>query len=303
MNNDPIRGLCTAVSTPVDSNGSIDQRRFSAHALWLLENGVDGICPFGTTGEGIAFSVSEKTASLDALSSEVSPTRMMPVVGANALRDAYDLVSHAHRLGCPGVLLLPPSYFKNPSDEGVFEFYARVIDRVNDGALRLFVYNIPQITGVVIEHPVVEQLITRFGPVIAGVKDSWGNLDRTLAYIKAFPGLAVFTGTDHHIVESMRAGGAGTVTGMGNVNPVTLREVIDTYETPQGEALGHVAGEVHLVVEKYGGVPAMKAVIAHYRDDGQWEAMTPPLVSISSERQADLIAALSAAGHVWPDGD
>jgi 4-hydroxy-tetrahydrodipicolinate synthase len=293
-------GLFAAVSTAVTAKARPDVARCKEHWRSVIAAGAHGICPFGTTGEGVAFSRDTKIAVLNAIASDIAPSKMMPVVGACALEDAIVLVSHACEIGCPAVLVTPPFFYKMPCEDGVYAFYASLIDAVANSRLQIFLYNIPQLTGVVIEHAVVRRLRSAYREAVIGIKDSCGKLEWTLAYIREFPDLAVFTGTDHHIVDTLRAGGGGAVTGMGNINPRALRGVFDHYNESAGVELCRTAGEIHLVVEKYGGVPAMKSVIAHYSRDAQWAHVTAPLTTLPPERQRSLIAELEAAGFSWP---
>lgn len=294
------RGLFAAVSTAVTTTARPDLGRCKEHWRNVISAGAHGICPFGTTGEGVAFSRETKIAVLNTIVRDIAPEKIMPVVGVCALEDAIALVRHAGEIGCPGVLVTPPFFYKTPAEEGVYAFYAGLIDAVASSRLRMFLYNIPQLTGVVIEHAVVQRLTRAYSQAVVGIKDSCGKLDWTLAYVRAFPQLAVFTGTDQHIVATLRAGGGGAVTGMGNINSRALREVFDRSNELAGEELGRTAGEIHLVVEKYGGVPAMKSVIAHYLRDSPWADVTPPLTRLPPERQRNLLAELEAAGFSWP---
>jgi 4-hydroxy-tetrahydrodipicolinate synthase len=279
----PPHGVFAAVSTAVTAKAQPDVARCKEHWRSVIAAGAHGICPFGTTGEGVGFSRDTKIAVLNTIASDIAPAKMMPVVGACALEDAIALVAHACEIGCRGVLVTPPFFYKMPSEEGVYAFYASLIDAVADSRLQMLVYNIPQLTGVVIEHAVVRRLTNAYPETVVGIKDSCGKLAWTLDYI----------------LETLRAGGSGTVTGMGNMNSRALREVFDRYKEPAGLDLCRTAGDIHLVVEKYGGVPAMKSVIAHYTHDPQWADVTPPLTRLSSARQRNLIAQLEAARFAW----
>ena len=300
MTSNAFGSLYAAVATPLGSNGRPDIVRLKNHCRWVIDHGVHGVCPFGTTGEGVSYSVHERKEALLCLAEAFAPSSLMPVIGACSLDDAASLVAFATSIGCRGTLLLPPFYFKQPSNEGIYDFYCQVIERVNDYRLRLFVYNIPQVTGVQISHSVVDRLVQDYGEVIAGIKDSCGDLGTTEQYCARYPNLAVLTGTDDHIVASMLAGGAGTITGMGNINPASLRSIVEGYATPEAIDQCAVAGKLHRIVEKYGGVPAIKAVLAHYLDDPDWSELAPPLVRLSPDQVKSLIANLEAGGYRWP---
>src|SRR5215217_7203799 len=114
-----IRGVLSPVVTPFDSELRPDSQRLARHCRWLLDQGV-GLAVFGTTSEANSMSVPEKIALLDTLvAAGLPPARMMPGTGCSAFTDTVELTRHALQLGCAGVLMLPPFYYKEVSDEGL----------------------------------------------------------------------------------------------------------------------------------------------------------------------------------------
>jgi len=123
--NEPLQGLWCATLSPLDNRGAFDAARLATHAQRLFAAGVDGIAPFGTTGEGQSFSVAERRAGLDALiAAGIAPRRMLAATGCAALPDAIELTRHALAAGCAGALVLPPFFFKDVTDEGIYAAYA-----------------------------------------------------------------------------------------------------------------------------------------------------------------------------------
>src|SRR5881394_3458106 len=107
-----IRGVLSPVVTPFDRELRPDGARLVNHCRWLLGQGV-GLAVFGTNSEANSMSVAEKIALLDTLvAADVPPTRMVPGTGACAFPDTVELTRHAMQLGCAGVLMLPPFYYK-----------------------------------------------------------------------------------------------------------------------------------------------------------------------------------------------
>src|SRR5690349_11048211 len=154
-----IRGALAPVVTPFDRELRPDPERYIAHCRWLLEQGV-GLAVFGTTSEANSLSVAEKIALLDTLvEAGIPPARMMPGTGCSAFPDTVALTSHAVRLGCAGVLMLPPFYYKGVSDDGLFRSYAEVIERVGDGRLRVYLYHIPPVSQVPLSLALIERLL------------------------------------------------------------------------------------------------------------------------------------------------
>src|SRR5437016_1164526 len=133
-----VRGVWCATLSPLNETNCLDAVRLAAHVRHLFAAGVDGIALFGTTGEGQSFSLEERRGALESLlAAGIEPARIIAATGCAALPDTIELTRHATRIGCAGVLIVPPFFFKGVSDAGVFGTYARVIDAVADLRLRL----------------------------------------------------------------------------------------------------------------------------------------------------------------------
>src|SRR5438874_6320641 len=182
MDASPIRGLWCATLTPLGPEGAIDHARMAAHIRALFSQGVEGVAPFGTTGEGPSFSVAERRAGLDAMiAAGIKPSQLIPGTGCAAFADTVALTRHAVQIGCSRCLVLPPFFFKELADEAVYGFFAALIDAVADPRLSLYLYHIPQFSGVSIRAGVVARLAADFPRVVAGVKDSGGDFAHTKA--------------------------------------------------------------------------------------------------------------------------
>ena len=137
-------GIFAPVLTPVQADLSPDAERWIALCKRLLQDGCHGLCPFGTTSEANSFSVEERMDLLEQLiESHVPAAQLMPGTGCCALPDTVRLTTHAVRIGCGGVLVLPPFYYKGVSDDGLFRSFSEVIERVGDRRLRIYLYHIP----------------------------------------------------------------------------------------------------------------------------------------------------------------
>src|SRR6185436_5327989 len=165
-----ITGVLSPVVTPFKVDLSPDPERFVRQCRWLLAQDV-GLAVFGTNSEANSLSVEEKIELLDRLSeAQVDPARMMPGTGCCAIPDSVRLTAHATKLGCAGVLMLPPFYYKGVSDDGLFRNFAEVIERVGDRKLRIYLYNIPPVSQVAITVPLIERLLVAYPDNIAGIK-------------------------------------------------------------------------------------------------------------------------------------
>lgn len=293
-----ITGVLAPVVTPFRAALSPDADRLIAHCRWLLSNNV-GLAVFGTNSEGNSLAVDEKIDLLDKIvNSGVDPRRMMPGTGCSALTDSVRLTAHATKLGCAGVLMLPPFYYKGVSDEGLFRNFAEVIERVADNRLRIYLYNIPPVSQVAITVGLIERLLDVYPGVIAGAKDSSGDWSNTKAYIDNFAadGFDVFPGAETFLLQGMRNGGAGCISATANVNPAAISRLFEKWQDPDADAQQARLNEVRGIFAKYPMIPALKAAIAHYSGDQSWVTVRPPLVELTSDQRTSLINELEGAG-------
>jgi 4-hydroxy-tetrahydrodipicolinate synthase len=289
-----VQGLWCATLTPIGHDGAIDHARLAAHARALFAQGVDGVAPFGTTGEGPSFSIAERSAGLDALlAAGIPASRVVAATGCAAFADAVALTRHAVQAGCSRCLVLPPFFFKDLSDESVYRYFAELIDAVADTRLSVYLYHIPQFSGVAIPPAVVAKLAADFPRVVAGVKDSGGDFTHTKALLAQAPQLAILVGHEPDLPRLMRAGGAGTICGVANTFPRLVAPLLKPEVTKEDE--DRLAAFVD-VIFRFPFLPAFKAIRAAQMNDAAWRTLRPPLFAMNEGDRARLFAALASAG-------
>ena len=297
-----IRGVLSPVVTPFDADLQPDNARFVRHCQWLLSQDV-GLAVFGTNSEGNSLTTAEKIALLDTLvEAGLPPERMMPGTGTCALGDTVELTRHAVKLGCGGVLMLPPFYYKGNSDEGLYRSFSEVIQRVGDSRLRVYLYHIPPVAQVPITLTLIERLLKAYPGTVAGVKDSSGNWENTKAMLEQFQphGFDVFPGSESFLLPALRGGGAGCISATANVNPGPIARLAATWQQADADEQQANLDAVRNVFQSYVMIPALKTAIAHYGDDPDWVTVRPPLVELDAEQQADLVERLDAVGFTMP---
>jgi 4-hydroxy-tetrahydrodipicolinate synthase len=288
-----VRGLWCATLTPLDRNGAIDTGRFARHVHDLLARGVEGVAPFGTTGEGPSFSTVERQAGLDALlAASVPASKIVASTGAASISDSVALTRHALANGVTRCLVLPPFFFKDVSDEAVFAYFARLVETVADTRLRLYLYHIPQFSGVPIRPDVVARLAAALPSVIGGGKDSAGDWSNTAALLAKAPQLDILVGHEPHLPRLMREGGAGTICGVANVYP----EVVADLLAPGAGAAADARIAAFLdILFRHPFLPALKAIRAAQLGDDAWRALRPPWLTLPAAARDELATALEAA--------
>ena len=295
-------GLLVPAITPFRADLSPDGDAFVEFCKWLLANGANGLAVFGTTSEANSLSFAERMALLEKLVAAGVPADvLMPGVGLPSLMDTITLTRHALSLGCGGVLALPPFYYKPVSVEGLYAWYAAVIDGVGSSELGLWLYHIPQNTGVGIPHDLIERLIRDFPNTVLGIKDSSGDWPNTEAMLRRFPGFSIFPSSEAMLVKSHALGGAGCITASGNLNPGGIGALIDALGTPEADALQDKVARLRTIVTGFPLIPAVKALLAAQMNDPRLAVLRPPLDALPQADLATLRKRMADAGWSLPD--
>ena len=298
-----IEGVLSPVVTPFRKDYSPDTERFVRHCRWLLKSGCAGLAIFGTNSEANSMSVGEKRKLLEALVvGGVPPASLMPGTGHCALSDSIEMTRAAVELGCAGVLMLPPFYYKGVSDEGLYRNFAEVIERVGDERLSLYLYHIPPVAQVGISLGLVEKLLSKYPGIVAGVKVSSGDWSNTKAMFNSFAksGFDVFAGSEVFLLDNMRNGGKGCITATGNINPGPIAEVYRNWRSADADRLQAGITATRKIVQKQPMIPALKSAVAHFGNDPQWHTCRPPLVELNENQEKELITELKASGFSMP---
>ncbi len=295
-------GVLVPVLTPFGRDLKPDANRFVALCKGLLEAGADGLAVFGTTSEANSMSAPERRELLERLVDAGVPAgALMPGNGASALSEAAENARHALKLGCGGVLMLPPFYYKAVTDDGLFDFYSAVIDRVGEASLRIYLYHIPPVAQVGISYGLIERLISAFPQTVVGLKDSSGDWENTRGMLERFPGFEIFVGSEAFLLQGMRHGARGTITAMGNINAAEIKRLYETWQGADADALQEHITAVRKIVQAQPVIPAMKALLARWTGDQTWATVRPPLRPVSQDVAAALDRELTAAGFRVPE--
>ena len=283
--------LIVAIATPITQQLTPDARLLAARGRTLLESGCDGLALFGTTGEGAHFAPRDRMAALEALvGAGLSPDRLVVATSALSIADVVELSRHATALGVAGCLLMPPCFYRGGlTEDGVFRWFATAVDRIATERLRLLLYHFPDISGVRILPVTVRRLVERYGPLIAGIKDSGGDLDFTEALLRRFSDLAVFTGTETHVPAATAGGARGTICGLANVVPRLMRRMLEAPTLPDRRRFVPLLRTVDAILSRGPFIAAAKAVVAAATGDPAWRRMVPPAAPLPMLDEARLL--------------
>ncbi len=279
-------GLSVALSTPFQKDGSVDLVRLAEHATWCLGEGSGSVTLFGTTGEGASIGMGAREKMLGAAGGAGIPmSRIVSGIAASSIEETVAQTRLALEAGCKALLLAPPFYFKNLTDDGLFAWFSQLFHAVGPSMRDVILYHIPSVTAVGLSPALVRRLRDAFPGVIAGVKDSSGDPANTARLLEEHGDLAILVGDERQLAAGMRKGAQGSICGMANFAPSLLGPVINE---------GRDDPRIHTIVDAILALPIMAAVktlIAHRRGDPGWLVMRAPLEPLTPA-QAQALGAL-----------
>ncbi len=217
-----ISGATTAIITPF-KNGSLDEATFARLIQRQVDNGIDAVCPVGTTGESATLSHDEHKRCIE-IAVEVckeADTKVLAGAGSNATHEAIDIAIHAQKCGVDAIFSVSP-YYNKPSQEGLYQHYKAIATAVE---IPFMLYNVPGRTGVDISADTVCRLFDDV-PNIFGIKEATGSIERTVELLSKRPNLYIFSGDDAIDYPILANGGKGITSVTANLLPDLKSELV-----------------------------------------------------------------------------
>jgi len=299
---DRFTGVNAAVLTPVTDDLVPDDALMLDYSKWLMNNGCDGLAILGTTGEANNFSLKERIRIIESLIEGGIPAKaLMPGTGSCSLTDAVELTKVAVKAGCGGALMLPPWYYKNPSDEGLYRFFSEVIQRVGDSNLQIYLYHFPQMSATPITYNLIEMLLKDYPDTVAGMKDSSGDLENMAGAAERFAGFHVLAGAETVFLDLLKRGGAGCITACSNVTSQLAQDVYTAFQNgTDPSAANESMIAIRKVIQEYPLSPALKELIARHTGNAQWRNSRPPFTTMDDVTRQRLFNEFDAVGYSLP---
>jgi len=218
-----VTGSSTALITPF-KNGKLDEQTYAALIQRQINNGMDAVCPVGTTGESATLSADEDKRCMQ-IAVEVckgTSTKVLAGAGSNSTSEAILAAQNAQECGVDAIFSVAPYYVK-PSQEGLYQHYKAIASSVFE--LPFMLYNVPGRTVVDISADTVIRLFDDI-PNIYGIKEATGSLERTVELLSRRPELKVFSGDDAIDFPILANGGAGITSVTSNLVPDLKSELV-----------------------------------------------------------------------------
>jgi 4-hydroxy-tetrahydrodipicolinate synthase len=297
-----LPAVLSPVLTPFKADGNPDAKVLLKQCQWLEVNGV-GQAVFGTNSEANSMSASQKMSTLTALiEGGLNPAHMMPGTGGTSIDATANMTRHAVDHKCAGVLMLPPFYYKDVTDDGLFAFYSEVIQKVGNAALQIYIYNIPPVTKITLSLSLLERLVKEYPNTVVGMKDSSGDWAYTESVIKllAPTGFRVYAGSEVFLMRTLRAGGVGCISATANVNPKAIADVAAHWHAADADQKQADLDKVRAIFSQYQMIAGMKTAVAHFSKNPEWLRVRPPLMQLTADQQAKLLDELQKINFSMP---
>ena len=277
-----ISGTYCATLTPFNLDYSINKKLLLEHCNNLLSQNIDGIAIFGTTGEANSLSITEKLDAINYLiENTIDSRKLLPGTGLNSIKDTVYFTKAVAKMNVRGVLVLPPSYYKNVNSEGLISYYTRVVEEVSEANLHYLLYHFPQMSSVSIDLNIIEKLLYKYPDNIVGIKDSSGDSDNMIKMIKIFKDFSVFSGSDSLALKAVKNGGAGAITAVSNISGKLLSFIINNWKEESSisnfSELQKLQEGIRSNVFHHQPISSLKAFISTRDDNPEWNRLLPPL--------------------------
>lgn len=218
-----VTGSTTALITPF-KNGKLDEQKYADLIKRQIKNGINAICPVGTTGESATLTYDEDRICMEIAVAvcKGTNTKVLAGAGSNSTAEAIEAAKTAQRCGVDAIFSVAP-YYNKPSQEGLYQHYKAIAESVAETPFML--YNVPGRTGVDI---LADTVIRLFDDVknIYGIKEASGNIERTIELLSRRPDLKVFSGDDAIDYAILANGGAGITSVTSNLLPDLKSELV-----------------------------------------------------------------------------
>jgi dihydrodipicolinate synthase/N-acetylneuraminate lyase len=232
-----LKGIFTPNLTLLDSRGDINEREMRRYIDWLIERGVHGLYPNGSTGEFTRFTPEERRRIIEIVADQTAGR--VPILAGAAeanVRETIAACEHYHALGCRAVAIVSPFYYRL-GPEAVYAYFKEIADH---SPIDVTLYNIPLFASP-IDVPTVKRLALEC-PRVTGIKDSSGDVSHMLRMIDAVrphrPDFSFLTGWDTALVPMLLIGCDGGTNASSGIVPEITRKLYDTMVAGQlNEAL------------------------------------------------------------------
>ena len=279
------KGIYAAGLSVINPEGTLNVEATVAHASDSIKNGLHGVFFFGSTGQSQLISTSEKKELIAKIAHHKLRKQFFIGTGNNSLNENIDLVRYAMEYDFREFLIMPPAYYKGNTEEGVFEFYSKLIRSVPK--IKVILYNFEKLSGYKFSAEAVTKLVKTFPNNIIGCKDSSYNLFENLK----LPNFLMFPGSEAKLLKGLELGCSGCISAVTNVTHSLARKVFDDFENKNSQTKNDQLINVRETFDQYNLISALHSFLA--LENKKFKNILPPLILLSPTKQKELIDKLN----------
>jgi len=279
------RGVYAASLSVLNKDLTLNVEATISHAENLIKNGLHGCFFFGSTGMSQLISKNEKMELISKISTHKQRKHFYLGTGCNSLNENIELIKYASEFNFNTILLMPSAYYVGNSDEGVFEFYKKII--LACPKIKIVIYNFQKLSGYIFSIDAITKLVKSFPKNIIGVKDSSYNLYENLK-IKNF---LIFPGSEAKLLKGLEKGSSGVISAVTNSTHFLARKVFDDFENKITQTKNDQLIGVRETFDGYNLISALHSF--HSIKDENYKNILPPLTLLSEQKLKELIEKLN----------
>ena len=279
------RGVYAASLSVLNNDLTLNVKATISHAENLIKNGLHGCFFFGSTGMSQLISKNEKMELISKISTHKQRKHFYLGTGCNSLNENIELIKYASEFNFNTILLMPSAYYVGNSDEGVFEFYKKIISACPK--VKIVIYNFQKLSGYIFSIDTITKLVEAFPKNIIGVKDSSYNLYENLK-IKNF---LIFPGSEAKLLKGLEKGSSGVISAVTNSTHFLARKVFDDYENKIPQTKNNQLIGVRETFDGYNLISALHSF--HSIKNENYKNILPPLTLLSEQKLKELIEKLN----------
>jgi len=274
------KGIYAASLSVLNENGTLNINETILHAESVIRSGLHGVFFFGSTGQSQLISINEKKEFIAKIANHKLRKQFFLGTGCNSLNDNINLIKYAMEYDFRDFLIMPPAYYKGNTDEGVFEFYKKIIAATPKA--KIILYNFEKLSGYRFSTEAVTKLVRVFPENIIGCKDSSYNLFETLK----LPNFLMFPGSEAKLLKGLELGCSGCISAVTNVTHSLARKVFDDFENKKNQSKNEQLIKVRKTFDQYNLISALHSFLSDRNK--KFSNILPPLVLLSDEKKREL---------------
>jgi len=275
-----IKGIFAASMSVFNEDLSLDIDSTIKHSEKIIENGCHGVVIFGSTGQAQLISSIEKKKLIEKLNSSKFKDHFIIGTGENSLKENIEIMKHSINNGKDQFLLMPPAYYKY-GDDGVYSFYANVVQQVPES--KIILYNFQKLSGYTFNIRIIEKLVKDFPKQIIGVKDSTYNLYDKLK----IPNFLIFPGSETKLLKGLELGCSGIISAICNVTAALSRKVYDDFHNKKKQSFNEKLCLIRKAFDNYNLISGLHSFMSI--EDEKYKRVLPPLSLLSDLEKKELI--------------